>query len=66
MKVEITISDKGKDNLPAVTVKARGCNLNIESIKQDASDYIVTAENKDANEVLIAFEKRVPPTQDKP
>lgn len=52
--IDISITATGRDGMPVITIRSNGATLNIESVKQDAGHYIVSAE-KQADNVAVVY-----------
>ena len=59
-EIDISISDKGKDGMPVITVRSNGATLNIQSVKQDAGQYVLSAEKQADNVAVVFVEKKNP------
>jgi hypothetical protein len=52
--IDISITDTGRGGMPVITIRSTGATLNIQSVKQDSGQYIVSAE-KQADNVAVVF-----------
>lgn len=59
-EIEISITDKGRDGMPVITVRSNGATLNIQSLKQYAGQYVVSAEKQADNVAVIFVDKKTP------
>ena len=57
-ELDISIADQGKDGMPVITIRSHGATLNIQSVKQDAGQYAVSAEKQADNVAVIFVEKK--------
>jgi len=57
-EIDIIITDKGKEGMPVITVRSNGATLNIQSVKQDSGQYVVSAEKQADNVAVIVIDKK--------
>ena len=57
-EIDIRIDDRGQDGMPVITVRSIGATLNIQSIKQESGQYIVSADKQADNVVVIEVLKK--------
>ena len=57
-EIDISIDGGGKDGMPVITVRSSGTSLNIQSVKQESGQYIVSADKRADNVVVIAVNKK--------
>ncbi|MGC2062584.1 MAG: hypothetical protein WA610_06370 [Thermodesulfovibrionales bacterium] len=56
--IDISITDTGEDGMPVITIRSNGATLNIQSVKQDAGQYVVSAEKQADNVAVIFVDKK--------
>ncbi|MBA4371958.1 MAG: hypothetical protein C0402_03755 [Thermodesulfovibrio sp.] len=56
--INISITDGGPDGMPVITIRSDGATLNIQSVKQEARKYIISAEKQADNVAVVLIDKK--------
>ncbi|MHB8880492.1 MAG: hypothetical protein ACYC69_03165 [Thermodesulfovibrionales bacterium] len=55
VELDISISDEGKDGLPVITIRSNAATLTIQTVQQEAGQYVVSAEKQADNVAVISI-----------